>query len=47
MNREKPFQANPLGRGHLADFPRCLLLTYRRSRLENQPNDGRRYASYL
>jgi len=24
-----PFQANPLGRGQLADFPRCSLLTYR------------------
>jgi hypothetical protein len=23
------FQANPLGRGQLADFPRCSLLTYR------------------
>jgi hypothetical protein len=23
-----PFQANPLGRGQLADFPRCSLLTY-------------------
>jgi hypothetical protein len=23
-----PFQANPLGRRHLADFPRCSLLTY-------------------
>jgi hypothetical protein len=50
-----PFQANPPGRGHLADFPRCSLLTYqfryaRRSRLENQPNDpaaAGRYASYL
>jgi hypothetical protein len=35
-----PFQANPLGRGQLADFLRCSLLTYRsryarRSRLEN------------
>jgi hypothetical protein len=39
-----PFQANPLGRGELADFLRCSLLTYRfryarRSRLENQPTD--------
>jgi hypothetical protein len=24
-----PFQANPSGRGQLADFLRCLLLTYR------------------
>ena len=47
-----PFQANPLSRGQLADFPRCSLLTYRfryarPSRLENQPIDRRRYASYL
>jgi len=38
--------------GQLAAFPRCSLLTYRfryarRSRLENQPTDRRRYASYL
>ena len=53
-----PFQANPLGRGQLADFRRCSLLTYRlryarrycqsgSDRLENQPTDRRRYASYL
>jgi len=51
-----PFQANPLGRGQLADFLRCSLLTYRYARrncqsasdrLENQPTDRRRYASYL
>ena len=46
------FKANPLGRGQLADFPRCSHLTYqfryaRRSRLENQPTDQQRYASYL
>jgi len=51
-NKPDPFQANPLGRGRLADFLRCSLLTYRfryarRSRLENQPTDRRRYASYL
>ena len=38
--------------GAFADFLRCLLLTYgfkyaRRSRLENQQNRRRRYASYL
>ena len=53
-----PFQANPLGRGQLADFLRCSLLTYRfryarrnrqsgSDRLENQPTDRRRYVSYL
>src|ERR1700751_2406669 len=53
-----PFQANPLGRGQLADFRRCSLLTYRSryarrncqsgsDRLEYQPSDRRRYASYL
>src|SRR5246127_3703222 len=41
------FQRNPLGRGQLAVFPRCSLLTYRsryarRSRLEKQPTDLRR-----
>src|SRR6516165_758530 len=41
-----------LAAGQLADFRRCSLLTYRfryarRSRLENQPTDRRRYASYL
>src|SRR5215470_9162092 len=41
------FQRNPLGRGRLAVFPRCSLLTYRsryarRSRLEKQPTDLRR-----
>jgi len=38
------FHRNPPGRGLLADFPRCSLLTYqfryaRRSRVENRPND--------
>jgi len=46
------FQSNPPGRGRLAVFPRCSLLTYRsryarRSRLEKQPTDpasaGRRH----
>ena len=41
------FQSNPPGRGRLAVFPRCSLLTYRsryarRSRLEKQPTDRRR-----
>ena len=41
------FQRNPPGRGHLAVFRRCSLLTYqsryaRRSRLEKQPNGRRR-----
>ena len=41
------FHRNPLGRGQLAVFPRCSLLTYRfryalRSRLEKQPTDRRR-----
>src|ERR1700731_4966560 len=41
------FHRNPLGRGQLAVFPRCSLLTYRfryarRSRLEKQPTDLRR-----
>src|SRR6516162_628684 len=40
------FQRNPPGRGQLAVFPRCSLLTYRsryarRSRLEKQPTDLR------
>src|SRR5262249_29665657 len=43
------FHRNPLGRGQLAVFPRCSLLTYRfryarRSRLEKQPTDRRRKA---
>jgi len=51
MKQADPFQANPLGRGQLAAFLRCSLLTYRlryarRSRLENQPTDRRRFASY-
>src|SRR5580693_1809789 len=38
------FHRNPPGRGQLAVFPRCSLLTYqfryaRRSRLEKQPTD--------
>src|SRR6516165_3426749 len=46
------FQRNPLGRGRLAVFPRCSLLTYRfryarRSRLEKQPTDLRRNQRYL
>src|SRR6201993_2295525 len=41
------FHRNPLGRGQLAVFPRCSLLTYRfryarRSRLEKKPTDLRR-----
>ena len=41
------FHRNPLGRGQLAVFPRCSLLTYRfryarRSRLAKQPTDRRR-----
>src|SRR6516164_6543825 len=41
------FHRNPPGRGQLAVFPRCSLLTYRsryarRSRLEKQPTDLRR-----
>ena len=41
------FHRNPLGRGQLAVFPRCSLLTYRfryarRSGLEKQPTDRRR-----
>src|SRR6059036_3451487 len=41
------FHRNPLGRGQLAVFPRCSLLTYRsrharRSRLEKQPTDLQR-----
>ena len=41
------FHRNPLGRGQLAVFPRCSLLTYRvryarPSRLEKQPTDQRR-----
>ena len=41
------FHRNPLGRGQLAVFLRCSLLTYRsryarRSRLEKQPTDLRR-----
>src|SRR4029077_18976727 len=40
------FQRTPPGRGRLAVFPRCSLLTYqsryaRRSRLEKQPTDLR------
>jgi len=43
------FHRNPLGRGQLAVFRRCSLLTYRfgyarRSRLEKQPTDLRREA---
>ena len=43
------FQRNPPGRGQLAVFPCCSLLTYRfrydrRSRLEKQPTDLRRKA---
>jgi hypothetical protein len=42
------FQRNPPGRGRLAVFPRCSLITYqsryaRRSRLEKQPTDLRRH----
>src|SRR3984893_5267572 len=56
-NRRAPqppthFQRNPPGRGQLAVFPRCSLLTYqsryaRRSRLEKQPTDLRRKACYF
>src|SRR5260221_3800014 len=43
---------NPPGRGQLAVFLRCSLLTYqfryaRRSRLEKQPTDRRRKPCYL
>ena len=43
------FHRNPVGRGQLAVFPHCSLLTYRfryarRSRLEKQPTDLRRKA---
>src|SRR5258708_872189 len=46
------FHRNPPGRGQLAVFPRCSLLTYqfryaRRSRLEKQPTDRRRKPCYL
>ncbi len=46
------FQRNPPGRGRLAVFPRCSLLTYqfryaRRSRLEKQPTDLRRRHHYM
>jgi len=46
------FQRNPPGRGQLAVFPRCSLLTYRfryarRSRLEKQPTDLRRKTCYF
>ena len=46
------FHRNPLGRGQLAVFPRCSLLTYRfryarRSRLEKQPTDLRRKVCYF
>jgi hypothetical protein len=46
------FQCNPPGRGQLAVFPRCSLLTYqsryvRRSRLEKQPTDLRRHHHYM
>src|SRR6266436_5226237 len=46
------FQRNPPGRGRLAVFPRCSLLTYqsryaRRSRLEKQPTDLRRHHHYM
>src|ERR1700737_4721779 len=46
------FHRNPPGRGRLAAFPRCSLLTYRfryarRSRLEKQPTDLRRKACYF
>src|ERR1700740_559621 len=44
------FQRNPLGRGRLAVFPRCSLLTYRsryarRSRLEKQPTTAEDHAA--
>src|SRR6201993_838753 len=50
--RRPIFIANPPGRGQLAVFPRCSLLTYRfryarRSRLEKQPTDLRRKACYF
>src|SRR5438132_12460860 len=46
------FQRNPPGRGRLAVFPRCSLLTYqsryaRRARLEKQPTDLRRRHHYM
>src|SRR5580692_4168362 len=46
------FHRNPPGRGQLAVFLRCSLLTYqfryaRRSRLEKQPTDRRRKPCYL
>src|SRR5215469_6321491 len=46
------FHRNPPGRGRLAVFPRCSLLTYesryaRCSRLEKQPTDLRRKACYF
>src|SRR6516162_9857362 len=46
------FHRNPPGRGQLAVFPRCSLLTYqfryaRHSRLEKQPTDLRRKACYF
>src|SRR5215470_17710781 len=46
------FHRNPRGRGQLAVFPRCSLLTYRsryarRSRLEKQPTDLRRKICYF
>src|ERR1700741_1091548 len=46
------FHRNPSGRGELAVFPRCSLLTYqfryaRRSRLEKQPTDLRRKTCYF
>src|SRR5215467_11848619 len=46
------FHRNPPGRGQLAVFPRCSLLTYqfryaRRSCLEKQPTDLRRKACYF
>src|SRR5437868_3843853 len=46
------FQRNPPGRGRLAVFPRCSLLTYqsryaRRSRLEKQPTDLWRWHHYM
>src|SRR5262249_4659194 len=46
------FQRNPPGRGQLAVFPRCSLLTYqsryaRRSRLEKQPTDLRPKICYF
>jgi hypothetical protein len=46
------FHRNPPGRGQLAVFPRCSLLTYqfryaRRSRLEKQPTGRRRCHHYM